>query len=644
MPCPAPLSLDASETSPQPRRLGTDIPGYTGYVPRKEPDILVGKSFRKANDLASVSASIGRSGPSGGSGGTPIRRSLSPQARDLLCSKPTGAWVSTDEKAPFFSYGKRQDRGVIGPDVVARDGANWAANLRAGGDGLNLQMEWRYMRSPSYERTFSPKKSRRKSRSVSPERAIPGYQGYIPRVTSDNIYGGTYKAVTEKAASRDADGGWNNENENGSSRIRCSGSRSVSRGRTTQSPERQAVGYGGYIPGVKCENIYGLSYKTANEKATATALSQDGAVAVVKNFDASERVDRPEDLAATKSKWGLARGKPKAEATAEPFRKASDADLQSRLVALVPVEPPSNINPEDALWRRCNSASKERSSQGRDIPGYSGYVPQKRSGNVYGESYYKANRSAARIPVVGESDRDPRAESPQWTRSLSPRAAISGYQGYVPKANAKIIYGSGHRSTRERAAVEANERRPSNEAEINAEWSQSLRGGVRRKRSECESFSGSGSACGESCSGEPGSLLHGPGAHDIPPASPQSKSRSYGAPASPQSRSKGAEANSPAGRSYGLSYSFGAPASPSPSRCRTPQRDRNGDGGGADGESRNFSQMPGYAGYVPKKGPENVMGTTFAKANQRAFSGIDPVAGATTESSFLQSDPFVATA
>jgi hypothetical protein len=49
--------------------------------------------------------------------------------------------------------------------------------------------------------------------------------------------------------------------------------------------------------------------------------------------------------------------------------------------------------------------------------------------------------------------------------------------------------------------------------------------------------------------------------------------------------------------------------------------------------------IPGYAGYIPRKGPDGVLGATFKAANDRASEGFDPVTEAPTEATRLQDCP-----
>mmetsp|Transcript_81031 Transcript_81031/g.127619 ORF Transcript_81031/g.127619 Transcript_81031/m.127619 type:complete len:467 (-) Transcript_81031:8-1408(-) len=50
--------------------------------------------------------------------------------------------------------------------------------------------------------------------------------------------------------------------------------------------------------------------------------------------------------------------------------------------------------------------------------------------------------------------------------------------------------------------------------------------------------------------------------------------------------------------------------------------------------------IPGYSGYIPKKGPDGVLGATFKSANERAADGFDPVLEAKSEATRLQEERF----
>jgi len=597
MPCPAPLFLDSpgrtslfSESSQQ-RRPGTDIPGYAGFVPRR--DDVYGTTFRKANDLASDAA---QAGPAYGQWpATPMtpreRRSLSPQARGLLRPDSVGnngRQVPTDDKARFFTFASKRDRGPVGP-VHTDVAANWAANLRSGETGVsNVTSEWRYLRSPSLDVAISPKREEA-PQTWSPERQIPGYAGHVPKVGAENIYGKTYRKATE-AANMDV-GNSRLADDAGSFPARRSSS-----SRKTASPQRQIAGYTGYIPAVKAENLYGSSYRAANEEATSFSQNA-GTDAVVDAPDKtlsdawSWRKTTLSGSAASNAKacgnneWSLRsraqQSKMVDEADASlSDRSCTDSDINRQLATFSPSQRTRSV-----------SRSSRSLSRGRDIPGYSGYVPRKGPGNVYGVSYRAANEKALGPDMTKEAV-GPGGQAVRSSRSLSSGEVIPGYQGYVPKVGPRNIFGSTVRKASERAAAKVYDSepvldQPVNAGEVTNTWSQGLRGS--------SSLSRRGLSPERRITGEiPSHIDHAP------------------------KKNRGGE--------------------PVDDSRQTPTRGRNRLSKTARDGSPSPSPIPGYAGYIPRKGPCNVLGATFAAANERAAAGADPVAAALTETSLLQSD------
>jgi hypothetical protein len=536
------------------------VPGYTGYVPNKKD--FYGCTFRQANDAAVLTSQAGFTTPPK----QPRSRqgSLSPEAQRLLHTEHVGNHVPTEDKAVFWKKGGREDKGHIGP-LDATSNANWMASLRAGGQP-NLRGEWRYLRSPEVESAARVSRYQKSPPPISPDRQIPGYMGHLPRVDSENIYGMTFHDVADSASKVAG----NDTIEQSTAEARSpSNRRSKSPFRKTVSPRRQIAGYGGYVPGVRPENIYGLSYKEANQSATRFTRE----ASVEKDRDGGDVVDErcsQHVIPMAKTKHSIFDSPLSHSRSLRNLRASPRGETDS-----VPSSPGPTWDKREGF--RSNSRSVSR---GRDMPGYQGYVPRKKpQANLYGMRFKAANDLARDPPDMAR-------EGPQTPGNQSPKQAtkrdfISGYQGYVPKVGPENIYGLGVREACKRAVVDVKDA-PLNAATVNSTWSESLR--------DVSPLTKRGLSPDRRITGEiPSHLEHVP-----------RKNRSGVIP--------------PTGK------------------CMPSNR---------TAEDSFPGPMPGYTGYIPRKGPQSVVGASFSKVIDRAATGIDPVAQATTETTLLQSDGLV---
>lgn len=476
MPCPPPFTLFADQSQGD-MRPGESIPGYTGHVPRKVSENVYGTTFRAGNEHASVNERQMPRKPS-----PPCtRQDGSPRIRAMVPGG-AGAYSPKDYGARFFSLGNQNAPERKGPVERPKTAAEDASSI---------------------PQQASP---------LSPGRGVPGYQGFVPNVRSENIYGASFRSINEKASravSVDALT-WTDQQagnpkgleirshiEQVPRKKRSEGPRSSLSGvlraaaedvpikRSSSSRELSPIpGYSGHVP--KKTNVYGTSFRQANEIAFKSEEFANG--------------DKPTEPVSLRD---------------YPRGRESAGEIPSN-IHHVPRKALSTTRSEVVL-----GYPKGRSAVG-EIPSHINHVPRKCRSLRNLRCFAAEDSPPAQAPPEAENQRPSRSPSPG-------RESIPGYSGYIPKVGPRNVFGVRCRVANEIAASET--------APVDTAAQESAR----------------------SCS-----TLNSPGA----------------------------------------------------SEC-----DRT---------------IPGYAGYIPKKGPSNIMGATYRAANERAARGIDPVKEAATETTRLQ--------
>ena len=134
------------------------LPGYTGHVPKKME--VFGCTAGETNKIIIETArrSLGMGGDPRESAYMTNGRSIAHAKRTLYSHKP-----STDEKGEVIQFGN-----------ASRLGANWI-----GGPTQNLKAQY-----------------------------IPGYQGFVPSLKAENLYGKSFAKGSSKAINKEYEGGF----------------------------------------------------------------------------------------------------------------------------------------------------------------------------------------------------------------------------------------------------------------------------------------------------------------------------------------------------------------------------------------------------------------------------------------------------
>lgn len=636
MRCPSPLPVEKGDAAP--KRRGAEIPGYGGFVPRKCSDNIIGGTFGAANEKAACLAAGIRSGGAG-AGDIPDTeaRSLSPQpgfrrkgADNIFGSltpddgNPTaGLFLPRHHKARYFALGgKWSDR--LGCDLLpGRDTASrW--------DGLCV----RPAASPRPRRTRDAEPQQKLDtkeipRTLSPDRQIPGYMGFAPAIESENVYGMTYRSATEHVNNKGSfdDAG--------------------SEGQMSPMPKHRekgsgVPGYTGHIPCLVPNNIHGSRYQLAADRANKSPRAGAGW-----GPDPDSRDNAPRANAALKV-------------------NKNDNENSAGINRLTNTVVAKGRDTTPRPWRRSatTSPSPTRSVSRGVPPGYSGHVPRRESGNVYGKTFRHSNLGAEADTALTVSDawqgdlRNELASSPQKMDNLpSTGAEVPGYSGYVPKKGPENVYGSSFRK--------ANERAWSPTAKAAKKQAVAQRYGIgpgesldetrsESFRSNCSSPSNRSQRDQRSRSSSPRTAGY----------VPKGTANFYCASGKGLTPAKEARSPSPLQRDnripnyggyipkvsaenmYGMRHSVSVDRS---SKSRAEQKEKQAmaweDCTASDRSSmcsesmQNVSMpspgntIPGYSGHVHRKGPGNVIGSTFRVGNDRSVAGADPVSESVTENS-----------
>lgn len=531
MPCPKPVNLFAD----QPKdgvRPGADVPGYTGYVPRKVPEAFYGETFRSCNSKASVAE---KSLPA------PIRpctrQNGSPRLRRLAAGG-AGAYAPKSYAARFFSLDSSQQQGPV--ETTVRTTSDEPATPA---------------RSPAPSPAPSPT-SRARS-PLSPGRAVPGYQGYVPGVAAENFYGQSFRRTNERATFAEptqeqlsvGDGGnkWTAKTSGSGKGLEIRGNiGQVPRKKRSDAPRSGGVnaalhadpevpmrrslscrdmppgceipGYSGHVPR-KVEH-FGINFKMANEAGRA-AHSKAQSLQVPSGPPETEAEAPSGPGSASQGSRAPARSlspgreshpdSPYRKTRAFPSGRESTGEIPSH-IEHVPRKALSGVSSEKELPK---GYPKGRTATG-EIPSHINHVPRK-------------CRSLRNLQCFSPDDAAPAQPQPppapvgvEEKRPEQSKSPIPGYGGYVPKVGPRNVFGLRYKAANDRAAN-----------------------------------------------------------GDAPAAVPDESARSS-----------------------------------STIECR--------------------QGIPGYSGYIPKKGPANIMGATYRTAAERAARGCDPVNEATTEAARLQ--------
>lgn len=380
-------------------------------------------------------------------------------------------------------------------------------------------------------------------------------------------------------------------------------------------PERQIPGYSGHVPGIGPQNVYGKTFRGATEKAATNRyavqeernddmLSLNRDQSPIPGYTGHVHGLVPENVHGTRYHLATAQA-----SQARSGREARNEDLFSPKAASTS----SEFRPRSLS--RCRDAP----------PGYTGHIPGRDACNVYGKGFGSANRAAS--PNDGE-----RSVNQAWSDSLregsrspsrSPRSPIPGYSGYVPKKGPRNFYGASFR----RANDEAN-----------------LEGNLEEDRQSARSASSRGSRSPRSPIASPRS----PAAGYVPKGNHYARPDKT-APPIPSSTSKRRDRGMPhyggyiprvdANNHFGRRHTYIADkVSETLTRERDQQCDETSSMAPSESNrsirsnmSTGRAHIPGYTGYIPRKGPDNIIGASFAKVNERAALGVDPVGGAETE-------------
>jgi hypothetical protein len=249
---------------------GKEIPGYAGYIPKKGPGNLFGKSFGATNEIVEKSqeATNGAAPAAPPAPSAPEQKGF-PRGRESAGEIPSHI-DHVPRKGPVnVSSGSTQGypKGRPATGEIPSHISHVPRKTRKG-------------QSPPPDSSSGP---RLPARSMSPVGcSIPGYGGYVPKVGPRNICGLSYKAANESAANT-ADAAREAVNESA-----WSGSSVNSLGRSMSERRVGIPGYAGYIPKKGPANIMGSTYRAGveraargsdpvNEAKTETARLQEGA-------------------------------------------------------------------------------------------------------------------------------------------------------------------------------------------------------------------------------------------------------------------------------------------------------------------------------------------------------------------------------
>jgi len=261
-------------------------------------------------------------------------------------------------------------------------------------------------------------------------------------------------------------------------------------------------------------------------------------------------------------------------------------------------------------------------SPGKEIPGYSGYVPKKGPGNVYGKNFRRSNEAAldaearAANGSPGAGTEDPwDARRPRYREHMG---EIPSHIDHVPR---KTLYSVAS----ERTLVQGDT------ASVNYPKGRQATGEIgshiNHVPRKCRSLRNLRDFAADDC------------APAQPPPLKEADSMSEGRRSMSPGRTAipgyaGYVPKVAARNVYGMRYRA---ATENAARLDEAADDRQSVRSGSTCEvPERHVGIPGYAGYIPKKGPANVLGATFRAANERAARGADPVNEAVTETARLQ--------
>lgn len=260
--------------------------------------------------------------------------------------------------------------------------------------------------------------------------------------------------------------------------------------------------------------------------------------------------------------------------------------------------------------------SSPQRSPGRNrelIPGYSGHVPKKGPENIFGTTYRQSNERAALVQDVTNGDVPPAApaasEARDYPRGREHSGEIPSHIDHVPRKGPSVSGADAQRNLTYPKGRSVIGEIPSHIDHVPRK--------VRSLRNQ-QNF---------------------PGDHETPPAVGDGRrpERSL----SPRHTIPGYAGYVPKvgpRNVFGLRY-----------KAANEEANMTGEANGTVGESarsngstisRSMSEtrfgVPGYTGYIPKKGPGNILGATHRAGVERALRGSDPVKEALTETSRLQ--------
>lgn len=263
-------------------------------------------------------------------------------------------------------------------------------------------------------------------------------------------------------------------------------------------------------------------------------------------------------------------------------------------------------------------------SPDRQIPNYSGHLPGVQAENIYGMSFRSASEQAYTdrcSPNIADTpDRASLDASQSPTSSRKDWAQIPGYTGHMPGVGSSNIHGS-----RYRAAID----KASREGDMLSDVDGSVRAlfastdpAVDSNRGDAQFHAGKNDRTNSVAEGMPVSpTTRSPRSNrSISPRPSRSLSQQRGVPPGYCGHVPMKDSGNVHGKTFGAANKEAANDSAHSVtdawtgglRCepsQSPQRQRS---------PSPCAKIPGYRGYVPKKGPENIYGASFHVANERA--------------------------
>lgn len=495
-PAPFPMSVDRPRNA---LRAGMEVPGYTGYVPGKKSEVVIGTAFHTANAHATTFREPPPPIlPGTKQSGNRRLRALSPGA--------AGGFVQKDQGIRFSD--------VLPPPLVQP-------------------------RDPLPARTESPVEVTAPASPPSFPRAVPGYAGYVPN--SRDHYGESFRRVHERSTigytSCDASRTTSAPGSPTGLHIRSAIEHACRKRRADPSPQSgvaralsssvnvqadssarsaspknvptwkfAAAGYSGYVPRGQRSTVavpYGHPQELPREPDVVGEVRLDrqpteahpGSDSADQHSVSRVTHPRTRSLSPRGMISGYSGHVPRKENVfGLNFHQANDAAEKTRPLTIPACDPTPSAPASDPVDEpRGSLRGRERSGE---IPSHIDHVPRKgaASASSPGDGGSPEGRPTtgeipshiSHVPRKGRlqgspSDAASPTQSPELPcRSLSPGAYIPGYSGHVPRVGPRNIIGLSFVAANHRAAADEASKSASAEAERSTSVSSPARQRERR--------------------------------------------------------------------------------------------------------------------------------------------------------------------